>query len=108
MKHALISLTISESIRHTLHAYYRGIFDKISTLQNGKEYRLRKTVKRIRYIFESCKIDVIRWIRTAKNIADGLAKRYPDINREINNFSAPGTLTIYETNIRELVSEECK
>lgn len=97
-----------QAIKHILHVDSRGLFDTISTLHDGKEYRLRQTVQRIRDSFESGDIDVLRWIPTGQNIADGLTKRCPRVQRRFNASSTQGTLTLDNTGIRELTSTEWK
>lgn len=108
LKQALTSMDEGNTIRHILHIDSRGLFDTISTLHDGKEYRLRQTVQRIRDSFEAGDIDVLRWVPTGQNIADGLTKRCPAVQRKFNRSSALGTLTIDNSEIRELVSKEWK
>lgn len=86
IKKAIMAVTDRTDIRHILHVDSRGLFDTISTLHDGKEYRLRQTVQRIRDSFESGDIDILRWIPTGVNVADTLTKRYPHIQRKFNNF----------------------
>jgi hypothetical protein len=52
----------------------KGLYSCISTLSNYKEYRLRRTVARIRESFDSGDLDIFRWIRGVLNLADGKTK----------------------------------
>lgn len=108
LKQAVNSMSNRDSTRHILHVDSRGLFDTISTLHDGKEYRLRQTVQRIRDSFESGDIDILRWVPTGQNIADGLTKRCPSIQRKFNTSTSQGTLTIDQTKIRELIRKEWK
>ena len=52
----------------------RGLFDTISTLHEGKDYRIRGTVARLRDSFAIKEITGIRWVKGSQNIADALTK----------------------------------
>lgn len=108
IKQAIIGITKEEKTMHILHVDSRGLFDTISTLHDGKEYRLRQTVQRIRDSFESGDIDILRWIPTGMNIADTLTKRCTSIQRKFNQSCANGHLTIDNDKIRQLHSKEWK
>lgn len=64
----------------------RGLFDTITTLHEGRDYRLRQTVQRIRDSFESRELDTLRWIKGSANIADALTKRNPVLYRLLNDI----------------------
>lgn len=108
VKQAIRAITNRKEPRHILHVDSRGLFDTISTLHDGKEYRLRQTVQRIRDSFESGDIDVLRWIPTGLNFADTLTKLCTSIQRKFNKFCATGQLTIESTNMRQLESKDWK
>lgn len=48
IKQALKAIKRENTIPHILHVDSRGLFDKISTFHDGKEYRARQTVQIIR------------------------------------------------------------
>lgn len=53
LKQDIKSILGGDTIRQFVHLYCSGLLDSISTLRDGKEYRPRKTVQRIRDSFES-------------------------------------------------------
>lgn len=108
LNHAVISISRNGRINHVLHVDSRGIFDTISTMHDGKEYRLRHTVQRIRESFPGGDIDRLRWIPSGRNIANGLTKRCPQVQHKISNVSLTGDLTIDECEVLELDTETCK
>lgn len=108
LKQGLRSMGGGQDIRHILHVDSRGLFDTISTLHDGKEYRLRQTVQRIRDSFESGDIDILRWVPTGANVADGLTKRCPMVQRKFNTSTAQGTLVVDMSAMKELISKEWK
>ena len=55
-----------------------GLYSTITTLHEGRDYRLRPTVARLRDSFESKEISVFQWIPGNVNIADALTKINPD------------------------------
>ena len=60
LKMAVRSIFSSHDFPHVLIVDMKGLFDTITTLHDGREYRLRQTVQRIRDSFESQEIDVMR------------------------------------------------
>lgn len=52
----------------------RALFDTTTTLHDNRQYRLRKTVARIRNVFETGELDVLRWVRGTHNYANALTK----------------------------------
>lgn len=83
----------NEQVRNILHVDSRGLFDTISTLHDGREYRLRQTVQRIRDSFEAGDIDILRWVPSNCNMADGLTKRNPMLQRKLNRLCLSGVVT---------------
>ncbi len=69
-----------------------GLHATITTVHEGKDYRLRPSVARPRDSFESGEISVIQWIPGQKNIADALTKRNPVMNRALNSICLSGTI----------------
>lgn len=107
-KQALNSVSRRNDVIHVLHVDSRGLYDTISTLHDGKEYRLRQTVQRIRDSFESSDIDILRWIPSGQNIADTLTKRCPELQRKFNKQCVTRTLTINNSRMIQVVSKEWK
>lgn len=60
----------------------KGMSDTITTLQNGREYRLLQIVQRIRDSFASGDTDVVRWAHTRASSADALTKWSPKIEKD--------------------------
>lgn len=65
---------LSRTFESELLVDSKGLYSCISTLSNNKEYRLRRTVARIRESFDSGDLDILRWIRGVLNLADGQTK----------------------------------
>lgn len=66
----------------------RGFFGTISTMQDGKEYRPRETVQRIRDCFESGGIDILIWLPTGHNLAYGpkmMSERSMEAEQNVQN-----------------------
>lgn len=79
---------------HEMIVDSKSLYDTITTLHEGKEYRLRQTVQRIRDSFESHNLNKIRWVQTHANISDALTKRNPRMHRVLNNIFVDGTLQL--------------
>ena len=67
-----------------------GLHATITTLHEGKDYRLRPTVARIRDSYESKEINEIIWIPGTKNIADALTKRNIVIQKTLGSILSTG------------------
>ena len=72
----------------------RGLLDTISMLHEGRDYRLRQTVQRIRDSFEARDFDVLSWIKGSLNIADALTKRNIVLYKLLNDICIDGRLHI--------------
>lgn len=66
LKEAHKSISPTEEKKHIPHVDSSKLFDTITTLHDGKEYRLRKTVQRIRDSFEGGDIDMPRLFPSGK------------------------------------------
>jgi len=108
LKQSINCINKNDNIKHVLHVDSMGLFDTISALHDDKEYRLRQTVQRIRDSFEDGDIDILRWIPSRRNIADGLTKRCTQAHRRLNSVCREGNLCIREEEIRELKSQTWK
>jgi len=69
-----------------------GLYSTISTLHEGRDYRLRPTVARLRDSFESRDISILQWIPGAVNIADALTKVNPAMFLKLNKIMVSGYL----------------
>jgi len=70
-----------------------GLYSTISTLHEGRDYRLRPTVARLRDSFESKDISTLQWVPGAVNIADALTKVNPVMFLKLNNIMKSGFLS---------------
>lgn len=64
-------------IRHEMIGDFKALFDTITTLHEGREYRRRRTVSRIRNSFESRELDAVRWLPGCWNVSYALTKSNP-------------------------------
>jgi len=69
-----------------------GLHSTISTLHEGRDYRLRPTVARLRDSYECGEISELLWIPGTCNIADALTKRNLAIHRTLNNVLNTGKI----------------
>lgn len=77
-------------IRHEMIVDSKALFDTITTLHECREYRLRRTVSRIRHSFESHELDVVRWLPGRENVADALTKRNRVLWLKLNELLSSG------------------
>lgn len=105
MKQTLTSLYPQKAFEHILNVDSKGLFDTITTLHDGKEYRLRQTVQRIRDSFEAKELNVLRWIQGHVNIADALTKRNTTMHRLLNKILSTGRLVLPNHRSFELNSD---
>lgn len=94
IKNSYSSLNPNIKIRHELIVDSKGLYDTISTLHEGRDYRLKQTVQRIRDSFENQDIDTLKWVQGKCNIADALTKRNPEIHRLLNRIATSGRLKL--------------
>ena len=91
---AISSLFPLDSFKHTLNVDSKGLYDTITTLHEGRDYRLRQTVQRIRDSFEAGQVNVIRWIQGKAVFADVLTKRTSISYRMLNRITSTGMLQL--------------
>ena len=92
-------------MEHTLCVDSNGLYDNITTLRDGNDYRMRQTVQRIRDFFQSKELSRLRWIPGKVNIADALTKRNPVMHRLLNRIANDGYLEFPPHDIKEVSSE---
>ena len=76
----------------TLTVDSHGLYSTMTTLHEGKDYRLRPTVSRLGDSFESNEITTVQWIPGGKNLADALTKRNFQLFRLLNSVCVSGLL----------------
>lgn len=59
---------------HELNGDSKGMYDIITTLLEGKDYKLRQTIQRIRDSFDLEDRNRLLWVQGRYNIADALTK----------------------------------
>lgn len=91
-KMAVNTLFPETPIKHDMNVDSKALWDTITTLHEGKEYRLRQTVQRLRNSFESKETNVIRWIPRRDNLADVLTNRNLQMWERLNKICATGFL----------------
>lgn len=68
---------LEEDFESELLVDSKGLFTCITTLSDQREYRLRRTVSRIRESFDSEELNRMRWISGVLNLADAPTKWNP-------------------------------
>lgn len=94
LKMAFRSVFENHDFPHTLVVDSKGLFNTITTLHDGREYRLGQTVLRIRDSFDSPDIDVLRWVQGPANIADAMNKRSTHSHRLLNRVMSTGIFSL--------------
>lgn len=90
LKMSLKSLLPGHEWTHELYVDARALFDTITTLHEPREYRLRKTVARMRDAFESGELDCVSWIDGKTNLADAMTKVNPRLSARLNDMLSCG------------------
>lgn len=94
LKLSLGSILPKANLKHELFVDARALFDTITTLHEPREYRLRKTVARMRDAFESGELDGVTWIDGKSNMADALTKKNEALSGKLNRMLASGVWDI--------------
>lgn len=102
---SLLHASIQELYLHKFKGLFElvvdsfGLYGTVTTLREGKDYRLRPTVARLRDSFESGEMDRIRWIPGSKNLADSLTKYNSQARLLLNEVMMDGRLNedLFET-----------
>lgn len=82
------------NLRNELFTDSRCLYDTITTLHEGKDFRLRPTVQRIRNSFDSCELDLMNWLPGPSNPSDALTKRNPNTSALLNELVSIGVMCI--------------
>jgi len=96
LKTAMNSLFIKNKTRNELFTDSKCLYDNITTLYEGPQFRLRPstTVQRMRNSFDSRELDFMCWIPGTINPADALTKYNPETSKLLNGMTANGVLDI--------------
>lgn len=78
LKIGLASLTNHDIVSELL-VDSKSLFTCVTTLSDQREYRLRRTVARIRESFDSEELNHLRWISGNSNLADAATKWNPQV-----------------------------
>lgn len=90
LKQSFLSLFPHKPLSHELIIDSKALFETITTLHQTSDYRLRKTVSRMRDSFESKQLNVVRWIPGPSNFADALTKRNIIMFKGLNDMLSHG------------------
>lgn len=88
---SLFSITVTEC---ELFMDYRCLYDTITTLKEGKGFRLRPTVQRMRNSFDLQELDYTKWLPGTSNHAGALTKRNPNTSKIISELVSSGVMCI--------------
>ena len=105
LKHAYRSVFEKHDFPHVLIVYLKDLFDTITTLHDGREYRLRQTLQRVWDSFESQEINLMRLVRGPANVADAITKRSTHSHRFLKRSVRTGKLELPQHRSFELDSE---
>lgn len=94
VKQAIKSIFKDRKIKQELNVDSKGLYDTITTLHEGREFRFRQTVQRIRDSFESEELNVLKWIQGFTNIADALTKHITQTHTTLSHVLSTGTLDL--------------
>ena len=90
IKSSLRCLFPGTKIKNELFTGSKGLYETITTLHEGRDYRLRPTVQRMRNSLDSRELDYMRWIPGTINPADSLTKRNPNTFAMLNELVSTG------------------
>lgn len=87
-----LSNMLGRSLESELLVDSKGLYTCITTLSDQREYRLRRTVTRIRESFDSQELDVLRWIAGLLNLVDGSTKWNPQTLKLVLSVLSTGLM----------------
>lgn len=90
----MMSLFPGHVFTHELNVDSKGLYDTVTTLHEGRDYRIRQTVQRIRDSFEEKELNVMRWVQGPVNISDALTERSTHSQRMLNKIAHGGLLSL--------------
>lgn len=86
LKMSLKSMFSGTGLHHELFLDARALFNKITTLHEPREYRLRKTVFRMRDALDSGGLDYLTWMDGKSNISDAITKYNTEFSGRLNDM----------------------
>lgn len=92
-----LSTLLASPIVSELVVDSRGLFTCITTLSDQREYRLRRTIARIRESFDSEELNILRWVKGDHNLADAPTKWNPASWAKLQEVFTSGTIPLYIT-----------
>lgn len=108
VKQAIQNILHTRTKKHEINVNSKGLYDKITTLHEGRQYTLRQTVQRIRDSLESEELNTLKWIQGFANIAYALTKHNPNTFRLLSHVLSTGTLDLPNHEPYSLDSAEWK
>lgn len=91
IKTSLDHLFRSKDVQHEINVDSKGLYDTITTLHEGRDYRLHQTVQQIWDSFEEEELNLLWWVQGGANVADALTGR----NFKWNDSSAVFVRNVY-------------
>ena len=106
IKCAVLEIFQLREFQHELLVDSKSLFETITTLHNSGDYRLRKTVSRMRDSFESEELNVLRWVPDTVNYADAMTKRNLRLNYGLTRMLQSGIWNLDYTRGAKLDSSQ--
>lgn len=106
MKEFLRPLYPKERFGHVLNVDLRGLFETITTLHEGRKYRLSRTVKRLSDQLESRDLDIFNLVTSSADLVEVFTKRRPETHKLINRIFKSENLMIPPKEMTELEGDE--
>lgn len=85
------SVFVKGKMKHELFVDSCSLFDTITTVHEPREYRLKKTVAKMRYSFESGELNGGNWSNGKDNLANCLTEWNAEISKRLNVMLCVGT-----------------
>ena len=86
------TLELNDALPLALTVDSFGLYSTITTLHEGRDYRLRPTVQRLRDSFESREIGALQWVPGNLNLADALTKINVDAFKRLEQCLVSGII----------------
>jgi hypothetical protein len=84
----------TKTINTVIFVDSNSLYSTLQTLQQNKDFRLRKIVTRIRNTYEEGLIFDLRWIPGILNLADCLTKRKDSVAGDLNSVLLKNTFSM--------------
>lgn len=93
-KQAINTLFPLSPLKLELNVDSKALWDTITTLHEGRVYRLRSTMQRLRNAFEAKEINIMRWLPDTENVSDALTKQNIAMWKKLNEQTSKGYFVI--------------